>query len=182
MVLFISFFIFTLVFGVVSYADAPMPWQMGFQDPATKAMLGIVDLHHDICFFLVLILILVLWVGARIVYAFHHTRIPMPERFNHHTSLELVWAVLPSLIISLIALPSLTLIYSFDDLAADPFLTVKIIGYQWAWRYELKEHVRHSLVDPENLLLFYFIIKIILCNKTFIKYVVNFNNELSLFK
>ena len=39
-------------------ADAPTPWQMGFQDPATAAMEGIVDLHHDICFFLVTILVL----------------------------------------------------------------------------------------------------------------------------
>ena len=53
-------------------ADAPTPWQMGFQDPATAAMEGIVDLHHDICFFLVTILVLVLWLGYRIVFGFHH--------------------------------------------------------------------------------------------------------------
>jgi hypothetical protein len=81
-------------------------------------MEGLVDLHHDICFFLVTILILVLWLGARIVYSFHHTRMPVPERFNHHTNLELIWAILPSLIVTAIALPSLTLIYTFDDGAA----------------------------------------------------------------
>jgi cytochrome c oxidase subunit 2 len=79
-------------------------------------MEGIVDLHHDICFFLITILILVLWLGARIVYSFHHTRMPVPERFNHHTNLELIWAILPSLVVTAIALPSLTLIYTFDDL------------------------------------------------------------------
>jgi cytochrome c oxidase subunit 2 len=42
-------------------ADAPMAWQMLFQDPATSNMEGITDLHHDICFFLIVILILVLW-------------------------------------------------------------------------------------------------------------------------
>ncbi len=143
--------VFMMCTWVSSTADAPAPFQMGFQDPATKAMMGIVDLHHDISFFLITILILVLWVGARILYAFHHTRMAIPERFNHHTNLELIWAILPSLIVSLIALPSLTLIYSFDDLAADPFVTVKVIGYQWAWKYELKEHVRHSLIDPDIL-------------------------------
>lgn len=138
-----------------SLADAPAPLQIGFQDPATKAAIGIIDLHHDINFFLVAILVLVLWLGRRIVLAFHHTKQAMPERFNHHTSLELVWAVLPSLIVTLIALPSLTLIYSFDDLAADPFITVKVVGYQWAWNYELKEHVRHTLVNPDHLILSY---------------------------
>jgi len=150
--MFVSFLYVFCVFGKMCLADAPTSWQMGFQDGATKNMLGMVDLHHDICFFLVTILVLVLWVGGRILHAFHHTRQPMPERFNHHTSLELVWAILPSLIIALIALPSLTLIYSFDDLADDPFLTVKVVGYQWAWRYEIKEHVRHALVDPDSCL------------------------------
>lgn len=138
---------------VRSQADAPTPWQMGFQDAATAAMEGIVDLHHDIGFFLAAILVLVLWLGARILVSFHHTRQPVPERFNHHTNLELVWAILPSLVVTLIALPSLTLIYTFDDLVARPALTVKVIGFQWAWRYELKEHVRNvSLIDPDQLL------------------------------
>lgn len=133
-------------------ADAPTPWQMGFQDPATKAMMGMVDLHHDITFFLITIMVLVMWLGGRILVGFHHTRNPMPERFNHHTNLELIWAILPSVVVCLIALPSLTLIYSFDDLAAEPYYTVKVIGRQWYWSYEMKEHVHYHLVDPAQLL------------------------------
>lgn len=135
-----------------SLADAPTPWQMGFQDPATASMEGIVDLHHDICFFLLVILVLVLWLGARIVMSFHWRHQPTPERFNHHTNLELVWAILPSLIVTLIALPSLTLIYTFDDLVAKPALTVKVLGKQWYWSYQIKEHVQQALVHPELLL------------------------------
>nr|YP_009054626.1 cytochrome c oxidase subunit 2a [Chlorotetraedron incus]AIK29114.1 cytochrome c oxidase subunit 2a [Chlorotetraedron incus] len=137
---------------VHSNADAPTPWQMLFQDPATAAMEGIVDLHHDICFFLITILVLVLWLGARIVYSFHHTRMPVPERFNHHTNLELIWAILPSLVVTLIALPSLTLIYTFDDLIAKPALTVKVVGKQWYWSVEMNEHVHYSLVDIDRLM------------------------------
>ena len=145
-------FSYSSLFVFRCFADAPSPWQMGFQDSATKSMQGIVDLHHDICFFLITILVLVMWVGVRIVLAFHHTKQAIPERFNHHTNLELVWAILPSLIVSLIALPSLTLIYSFDDLASNPYLTVKVIGRQWYWSYEMKEHVHYHLVDPSRLL------------------------------
>lgn len=141
-----------LVLFVPAAADAPTPWQMGFQDPATAAMEGIVDLHHDICFFLITILVLVLWLGFRIVVGFHHVRQPQPERFNHHTNLELIWALLPSLVVTLIALPSLTLIYTFDDLVARPALTVKVIGRQWYWSYEMKEHVHHTLANPTKLL------------------------------
>nr|WIW67220.1 cytochrome c oxidase subunit II [Chlorolobion braunii] len=128
----------TLTFRVwlQSFADTPTPWQMGFQDPATASMEGIIDLHHDICFFLLVILVLVLWVGGRIVTSFHRTQRPETERFTHHTNLELVWSILPSLIVTLIALPSLTLIYTFDDLVAKPALTVKVVGRQWFWSYQ----------------------------------------------
>ena len=144
------FFSFRLL--VTRNADQPTPWQMLFQDPQTQAMEGIVDLHHDICFFLITILILVLWLGARIVYRFHHSRMPVPERFNHHTNLELVWAILPSLVVTMIQLPSLTLIYTFDDLIQKPALTVKITGKQWYWSYAMDEHVHYSLVDVDRLL------------------------------
>ena len=43
------------------FRDRPVSWQKLFQDPATSNMEGIVDLHRDICFFLLVILVLVLW-------------------------------------------------------------------------------------------------------------------------
>lgn len=135
-----------------TFADSAMPWQITFQDPATASLEGIVDLHHDICFFLLVILVLVFWLGSRIVFSFHYTKQATPERFNHHTNLELVWAILPSLIVTVIALPSLTLIYTFDDLVAKPALTVKVLGKQWFWSYQMKEHIQKSLNNPESLL------------------------------
>ena len=39
-------------FGVMNNLDCPEPWQMGFQDPATPVMEGIIDFHHDVMFFL----------------------------------------------------------------------------------------------------------------------------------
>ena len=83
-----------------------------------------------------------MWLVVRIVTSFHHTLQPVPERFNHHTSLELVWAILPSVIVIMIALPSLSLVYTFDDLVAKPRLTVKVIGAQWYWKYSMHEHVQ----------------------------------------
>jgi heme/copper-type cytochrome/quinol oxidase subunit 2 len=65
-----------------------------------------------------------------------------------------VWAILPSVIVTLIALPSLTLCFTFDDLVAKPALTVKVIGKQWYWSYRLKESVHLTLSkQAENLLL-----------------------------
>ena len=134
-------------------ADAPVAWQKLFQDPATSNMEGIVDLHADICFFLIVILVLVLWLGARILVSFHHNLQPVPERFNHHTSLEQVWAILPSVIVTLIALPSQSLVYTYDDQVSKPALTVKVTGRQWYWSYAMNEHVQMNLSQQAKELL-----------------------------
>lgn len=135
-------------------ADAPVAWQKLFQDPATSNMEGIVDQHADICFFLIVIQVLVLWLGMRIVLSFHHNLQPVPERFNHHTSLELVWAILPSVIVTLIALPSLSLVYTYDDLVSKPAQTVKVTGRQWYWSYAMNEHVQmNQSAQAKELLL-----------------------------
>ena len=140
-----------MVFLNTVYADAPVLWQQGFQDPATSSMEAIIDRHHDINFFRITIRTLVMWMGFRIRTHFHYTVQPSPESLNHHTNLELVWAILPSLVIIRIALPSLSLIYSFDDHVEQPDLTVKVIGRQWYWSYEMQEHVQYALAAPSLL-------------------------------
>lgn len=134
------------------FADAPTPWQCGFQDPATASMESIIDLHHDLMFFLIAIFTLVVWLGARLCYYYHYTHIDVPHKFNHHTNLELIWALLPSIIIMLIAFPSLTLIYSFDHISENPACTVRVIGRQWYWQYELKENVTSDFTQINRLL------------------------------
>lgn len=146
---------FSMLFNLFKvFGDAPVAWQMWFQDPATSVMEGITDQNADIHFFLVVILLQVQWLIFRIVYRFHHTSMPVPERFNHHTSLELVWAIQPSVIVTLIALPSLSLIFTYDDLVRKPMQTVKVIGRQWYWQYALKESVDLSLRKQTEKLLF----------------------------
>ena len=135
-----------------TFADAPTPWQCNFQDPATSSMEGMIDLHGDILFFMIVIATLVVWLLVRICTAFHYSVQAVPEDFNHHTNLELVWAIIPSIIVILIALPSRTLIYSFDDLIGKPARTVKIIARQWYWSYEMKEHIRYQRIEPSKLL------------------------------
>lgn len=137
-----------------AYRDAPVGWQLWHQDAATSVMEGITDLNRDIHFFLLVILMQVLWLIFRIVYRFHHTSMPVPERFNHHTSLELVWAILPSVIVTLIRLPSQSLIFTYDDQVRKPRLTVKVIGRQWYWSYALRETVDFSQRKSTEKLLF----------------------------
>ena len=135
----IVFYTFLFLTPVCVWQDAPEAWQIGFQDPATPTMQGIVDLHHDICFFMSVILVFVLWMLGRSLYHFHHSQNPLPEKIIHGTTIEVAWTVAPSLILVLIAIPSFALLYSMDEVV-DPAVTIKAIGHQWYWSYEYSDY------------------------------------------
>lgn len=122
------------------YFDSAVSSQIGFQDPATPIMEGIIDLHHDLFFFMVVISIFVVWVLSRIVYFFsiRNDEIHVPIRFTHHTTLEVVWTIIPSLILILIAVPSFALLYAMDEVI-NPSITIKTVGHQWYWSYEYSD-------------------------------------------
>nr|AND50124.1 cytochrome oxidase subunit 2 [Sphagnum tumidulum] len=123
----------------IAYCDAAEPWQLGFQDAATPMMQGIIDLHHDIFFFLIIILIFVLWMLVRALWHFHYKRNPIPERIVHGTTIEIIWTIFPSIILMFIAIPSFALLYSMDEVV-DPTITIKAIGHQWYWTYEYSDY------------------------------------------
>nr|YP_665704.1 cytochrome c oxidase subunit 2 [Mesostigma viride]AAL36743.1 cytochrome c oxidase subunit 2 [Mesostigma viride] len=121
--------------------DAPRPWAMGFQDPATPIMQGIIDLHHDIFFFLTAVTFFVIWMLARILFHFNEKKNPIPNYYLvHGSTLEIVWTLIPSFILMLIALPSFALLYSTDEIV-DPAVTIKVIGHQWYWSYEYSDYL-----------------------------------------
>ncbi|XP_047168193.1 cytochrome c oxidase subunit 2, mitochondrial [Vigna umbellata] len=127
-------------FPAIAFCDAPEPWQLGFQDAATPIMQGIMDLHHDIFFFLVQIAVFVLWVLSRALWCFRSKISPIPQRIVHGTTIEILWTILPSIILMFIAIPSFTLLYSMDDVVVDPAITIKAIGHQWYWSYEYSDY------------------------------------------
>ena len=132
-------FIIIFLIPKIVFADAPEAWQIGFQDPATPVMQGIIDLHHDICFFMIVIAVFVLWMLTRTLYHFHQSKNPIPEKIIHGTTIEIAWTVTPSLILILIAIPSFALLYSIDEVV-DPAITIKAIGHQWYWSYEYSDY------------------------------------------
>lgn len=116
--------------------DASAPWQVNFQTPATEIMEKIVDLHHDVMFFLVLIVTFVSWMLLRIIVLYNKENVTtLRVAFAHHTLLEKVWTYIPTVILVLIAAPSFSLLYSIDALV-EPKISVKVIGHQWYWSYE----------------------------------------------
>jgi len=68
----------------------------------------------------------------------------------HATTLELIWTLTPSFILFLIAIPSFSLLYSFDE-PINPIFTIKAIGYQWYWGYEYPDLKNSSIINPPEL-------------------------------
>jgi cytochrome c oxidase subunit 2 len=120
--------------------DSSSAWQMYFQDAATPVMEGIINLHHDLMFFITFILFFVLVVLLRTLYYFKNTSEFSGAGKNvvHGTVIEIIWTVIPSVILIIVALPSFALLYSIDEII-DPALTIKCIGHQWYWSYEYND-------------------------------------------
>jgi cytochrome c oxidase subunit 2 len=119
--------------------DSAQPWQFGFQDAASPVMEGIINLHHDLMYIIVVIFFFVLYILARAVYCFDESRSPTPSPFVHGTTIEILWTVTPSLILLIVAVPSFALLYSVDEVI-DPAITLKVVGHQWYWSYEYSDY------------------------------------------
>ena len=126
--------------SLITFCDAAEPWQLGCQDPATPMFEGMIFFHNYLLFFLVFIGVVVFILLYKIVVAFHEDTNPVSNKFTHSSMLEIIWTIIPAVILLLIAIPSFALLYSLDELI-DPVLTLKIIGHRWYWSYEYSDYV-----------------------------------------
>lgn len=138
----------SIVSSSVAYCDAPEPWQVGTQDPATPVMEGMIFFHNYLLFFLVVIGFFVFWLLSHIIMNFNDTVNPVAQKFTHSSQLEIVWTIIPAIILLLIAVPSFALLYSLDEVI-DPAVTLKVIGHQWYWSYEYSDYA--TLEGGESL-------------------------------
>lgn len=132
-------FLQNMFLGVNVCADAAVPWQFGFQDPATPVAAGIINFHHDLMFILIFVVIFVSWMLMRTVQHFNNDVNKVPSDVVHGTTIEIVWTIIPALLLMVIAVPSFALLYSVDEMV-DPALTIKVIGHQWYWTYEYSDY------------------------------------------
>ncbi len=109
-------------------------WQMGFQTATTE----VADRTHGVhSLLLVIITIITLFVVALLAYTcirFSAKNNPVPRRFTHNTAVEVIWTIVPVIILALIAGPSIRLLYFQEEIPAYD-LTIKGIGHQWNWEY-----------------------------------------------
>ncbi|MDB4828124.1 cytochrome c oxidase subunit II [Candidatus Pelagibacter sp.] len=129
--IFLSYFV-----AFNAYANQPKDWQLGFQEAASSTMRDIVNFHDKLL--LPIIIAISVFVLFLMVYAcirFRASRNPNPSKTTHNVAVEVLWTLIPCLILIVMAVPSFKILYKQDTIPkAD--VTVKAIGYQWYWGYE----------------------------------------------
>ena len=129
--------IFTsILFTQKAFANQPKDWQLGFQEAASETMRDIVNFHDKLLLpIIVAISVFVLFLMAYACIRFRASRNPIPSKRTHNVAVEVLWTLIPCLILIVIAVPSFKILYKQDTIPkAD--LTIKAIGYQWYWGYE----------------------------------------------
>ena len=121
--------------GQSLYAAQPKNWQLGYQDSVTSIMDDLVFMHDYILLpIITAISVFVLFLILYGVYKFRASKNPNPSKTTHNTTLEILWTVIPCLILVVIAVPSFKLLYK-QDVIPKADVTIKAIGYQWYLGY-----------------------------------------------
>lgn len=138
------------------------PWQMGLQGAATPVAENIVSFHNFLLVLITVITLFVLGLLIAVIVKFNAKANPEPSRTTHNTLIEVIWTVVPVLILIVVAIPSFRLLYLQRDFP-DADMTIKATSSQWYWTYDYPDNgdisfdavlkTREELVGDEPYLL-----------------------------
>jgi cytochrome c oxidase subunit 2 len=127
--------------------------QLGLQNAVTPVAHSIHDFYNLVTAIIIVITLFVLALLVYVMYRFSESRNPTPSRVTHNTLIEVLWTVLPIIILVIIAVPSFKLLnlqYAYPK--AD--LTIKATGYQWYWSHQYPDQGGFSfdsyMLDDED--------------------------------
>ena len=131
-----------LMFGILLASDGaawagmgqPSPWQMDLQGSASPVMQDVADFHFFLLWVIAAISAFVLALLLICIVRFNARANPTPSRTTHNTPIEILWTIVPVIILASIAVPSFRLLF-LQLQVPTPDLTVKVTGKQWFWSY-----------------------------------------------
>jgi cytochrome c oxidase subunit II len=140
--------------AAVAELGQPAPWQIGLQQSASPVMTDITSFHNFLLWIISAITLFVLILLLVVMVRFNARANPTPSRTTHNTLIEVIWMVVPVIILVAIAVPSFRLLFLQLDLPkAD--LTVKATGKQWYWTYNYPDNGNFEfdslMVDEKDL-------------------------------
>ncbi len=131
-----TIFLTVLAGGGVALAGLgqPSPWELGLQQSGSTGMDAIVSFHNLLLVIITGVSIFVLGLLVVVMVRFNARANPTPSKTTHNTLLEVLWTIVPVLILVIIAVPSFRLLFTQTHIPpAD--VTVKATGKQWYWSY-----------------------------------------------
>jgi cytochrome c oxidase subunit II len=122
--------------SALAAAGHPEPWQIGLQDAVTPVAEWIHSLHDFILVIITLIMLFVLGLLVYVMVKFNSKANPTPSKTTHNTLVEVLWTVIPVLILVAIAIPSFRLLYYQRNIPKGD-INIKVTGNpSWNWTYE----------------------------------------------
>ncbi len=123
----------------VSAKGMAVPWQMNFQTAATPVMVRMHAFHDFLLIIISCIGGSVILLVCYVLWRFRASANKVPQKFSHNTTVEIIWTLIPVLILIVIAIPSFRLLY-FMDHTNEADMTIKVTSHQWYWNYEYPDH------------------------------------------
>jgi cytochrome c oxidase subunit 2 len=134
--------------GMPTAFEADPIKSMGFQDQYTEDGAYALWMHDYLLLPIVTsISLFVLGLLLYVVVRFNRRANPQASRTTHNTLIEVVWTVVPVLILVIIAVPSITLLARQYENPPEDAVTIKVIGNQWNWEYVYPDHGEISFVS-----------------------------------
>ncbi|TQM16953.1 cytochrome c oxidase subunit 2 [Pseudoxanthomonas sp. 3HH-4] len=129
----------------------PKPWQLNMGKGVTASSQHAYDAHMIALWVCIVIGVIVFGAMGYAMFKFRHSKGAVPAQFSHNTTAEIIWTVIPVLILVVMAWPATAKLIAMYD-TRDSEMTVKVTGYQWMWKYEyLGEGVEFtSRLDRES--------------------------------
>ena len=122
-----------LLAGWSGLASAAYQWNM--QTPATRVAEEVYDMHLVMMAIILVIFVGVFAVMFYSVYAHRKSKGHQAAQFHENTTVEIIWTVVPFIILIFMAWPATKVLLSMRD-TSNPDITVKVTGYQWKWGYD----------------------------------------------
>jgi len=149
-----KFYLSLVLVATTNTAFTRENWQFGFSESVTSVMDDVVHLHDKIILpIIVAISVFVLFLLIYSLIKFRSSKNPIPSKTSHNTLIEVLWTLIPCVILVVIAVPSFRLLYK-QDIIPKSDVTLKVTGYQWYWGYEYHDEkisFEANMVETKNL-------------------------------
>lgn len=116
-----------------------VPWQISFQESASPSADEMHEFHDMMLIIMFGITAFVFLLLVYVAIRYNKRANPTPSQTSHNVLIEIIWTVVPVLILIVIMVKSFPLLY-FTDRTPNPEMTLKVTGYQWYWGYEYPDH------------------------------------------